>query len=1284
MEAAALAVGGGGCELGPRGGGAKRFTATMTVWHEATLPRVPGAEAAPADGGSQEPRLHKPYVPPKNGERASYLGRSPRRAGDLLDVRSDGGGSVDPWWWPESAGRPRQSEPGSLAALLTKQRLDTVTSQQPSVSSPGSLLASSIGAGLVAPPKVPPPKSRPVVCDPLRAAKERAKAKSSQACPDPPLPLAILADAIAQQRPDSRTGLTNVGIANVLLKRKMQRRQMQAEKYAAVWKACGDPKQLAEGEGVDLSPRPQAVSILSKQAVSLELKIAIPGVGDSDRDSLGGAQAASAATAGAKQSPDQSSVAAAELEASQKEDEAAKAAVTAAQALSEAQTAESAESKGLQQAKQALEAATEDESKAGIALEQATKSVAAAAEAEDAARSTETAAGEELEQAKANLEAQKAAEKAVADALNYQAVGLNAAGKKLNKAEKAQAEAAVADKQRALRAAPGSAINATVEQEAVSAAQVALDASTSKKERAQLEATLREKESQLIAAQSAGVARVQKEKATAYSTATIARQQAEVERQKAGTAEATAKSHSMNSIAMRQAAAEQLAQAEHTAATASERVQSAETQVSDAARQTQEAERARTNARSALAAYRAALAAYKAAQVRMSYFNPIDHPDAFCELQEQIQVQASVAVQYGPIVELSPVGLSFAEPLLMQFNVSAILSQPMDNAKVDSDKAILLVLRQDEPNTPWVPLETDEHLSMEVGDGRIIATLVTNRPPARLAALLFRGSTCAVAAAEATSHALASAAARVHTCATEMAKDAKLGQWMTGLVSWGTVATGVVTVVPTGHVAGLALPAVSGSTSVDLQGVVDHPQSVSTYVSCLQSKLASFSSLTSTAALARSDSGQADDSKSAAQGLGAMLVAAMKHLATMYGLNEIHPQLVTAADQAGVPWFKVEAYLLLAGQDETARVVEDPATLMRNILTKEAASAVTAALAHHTTKVNRAAASAFWQQGMKACLAQYDTDELKGAMENPAQFVTSHYFTLLWNKLKPVAEAREIDCTSAEANIRARVSKKGVPHVVACVSENPEIFFGRTAPPMLEVPGAGGKVYRDPTELDGEPVLKSNVRLVDLQFACDNDIDRAVFASASALLEAGRVGGSTTCELGGVVKILPPECTFDKANPPLRVTLDVLSMVEEHETLGDVCFVALRKLTSTSAWVPLSQGEQLVITQAGQAHVDIRTTCWLALFMIAPATQPPAGTNPAVETLSLHKLLQFARLGKHEQALAAAGYTTLSDIRDLYEFGTPQRVLHWSEETSHSAEHLSRWYDLRLATAASA
>ena len=70
----------------------------------------------------------------------------------------------------------------------------------------------------------------------------------------------------------------------------------------------------------------------------------------------------------------------------------------------------------------------------------------------------------------------RAAEKEFVDAQSFEAVGLNAAGKKLNKEEKAAATAATAAKKQALASAPGGKMAVLVQQEAVSVAQAALDA----------------------------------------------------------------------------------------------------------------------------------------------------------------------------------------------------------------------------------------------------------------------------------------------------------------------------------------------------------------------------------------------------------------------------------------------------------------------------------------------------------------------------------------------------------------------------------------------------------------------------------------------------------------------------------------------------------------------------------------------------------------------------------------------------------------------------------------
>ena len=668
----------------------------MTVWHEATLPRVPGASA---NSLGDEPRYTEPYSPPRDGKRASYLGTSPRR---LLSVTAavDGGdgGAAQPWWWPNNSGdggggrtaaRGDPSAAGSLAAMLTKERLSAVN---PKKSSPGALLAATLGAELAPAPRAPPPRHNgPVYCDPSRVAQDVATIAKPL---DPAMPFGFLAEAVAQQPAaageNSGGGLKKLGITNVLIKRKVRRHKMRAGKHVEVWEGCGEPKEVGAGEGIDLGSRPQAITIPPPAGASagFALKIAIPGDTDGKLDGKVGEAAEEGkeeggeAAAVSAQEGGTNDMEAAVLEAARLEREAAELSTAAAKELSEAQAADTAASKKLEGAKNARDAAKAKEAEANATAEAATQRAAEAATAQKAAEGTEASAVKEEQQAGADLETQQDLEKAFADALSYQAVGLNAAGKKLNKEEKAQAAADVDAKKRKLRAGPGSKVDAAAQQQAVSAAQGALDASTNKKERVQLEAALTQKETQLTAAQSAGVAQTKKEKEAAKAAAVKAREQAATERQAADTAEATAKSLSVNAIAARQAAETEHAEAESATKAASERVQQAEAQSAAAAQKTKEAAESRASSD-------AAMAAYKAAQVSARCFNRTDQPEAFAELDAQAQLlllqtsasatpQAEVGVSYGPVVEVLPHGSEFAQPLLMQFNLAAAIRRQHD------------------------------------------------------------------------------------------------------------------------------------------------------------------------------------------------------------------------------------------------------------------------------------------------------------------------------------------------------------------------------------------------------------------------------------------------------------------------------------------------------------------------------------------------------------------------------------------------------------------------------
>ena len=55
-----------------------------------------------------------------------------------------------------------------------------------------------------------------------------------------------------------------------------------------------------------------------------------------------------------------------------------------------------------------------------------------------------------------------------------------------------------------------------------------------------------------------------------------------------------------------------------------------------------------------------------------------------------------------------PHGSEHAEPLLMQFDLSEAI-QKMEQ----TDHAVVLVLRQSESTAPWLPLQDDEHVSVD-------------------------------------------------------------------------------------------------------------------------------------------------------------------------------------------------------------------------------------------------------------------------------------------------------------------------------------------------------------------------------------------------------------------------------------------------------------------------------------------------------------------------------------------------------------------------------------------
>lgn len=142
-----------------------------------------------------------------------------------------------------------------------------------------------------------------------------------------------------------------------------------------------------------------------------------------------------------------------------------------------------------------------------------------------------------------------------------------------------------------------------------------------------------------------------------------------------------------------------LAAAEAASLAAVDRRKNAEAAKADATQQV-------TVAMEAREAGDAAMAEYKSAQVSCRCFDAVGSPELFAELDGQ--TQAGDSAKHGPILELLPPCAEHAEPLLMQFDLSEAIEKTEQ-----TDHAVVLVLRQSESTAPWLPLQDDEHVSVD-------------------------------------------------------------------------------------------------------------------------------------------------------------------------------------------------------------------------------------------------------------------------------------------------------------------------------------------------------------------------------------------------------------------------------------------------------------------------------------------------------------------------------------------------------------------------------------------